>query len=460
MRPVSYSTPTLTSLIENFPGISVTDATQNAFSGYEAPDAYNTLNPWRGEKHDHYHASQAFGLSNPVIRSTLTGQIATRSENSWYMGVVMPLVVINSNRVSVNTTRFEETMAPVTPAEGIPTITEVTRDETSFTITRRAKAIIMEHEFMKTEMGKQHYIANLKHLTTIAFEVMCYDVIHALINAKNAAMEWELKYGFYTSKSEEEILGREKEFWCALQKQEFGMQKLDTRIVQMTSKYGIFDLDTYILPVEPKDWLAVTPSENNTYSKGGPDAVDNITNNIGNAIDGKRPLGRLLGGRYQVFLTRTYCTQSSGVQENLMMRERHIGEFNKMLPLHEENGADYKSFHRTIKIYDENEDMFKDITLHAALDASAVLFTDDGINNNFKRNRPENFDDDMKDNFLFKQRRYGDGVEPITYFGQMKEKHLSTRTIIEWGKSAVASLAKDSGVTHDGLSGSIAENIE
>lgn len=458
MRPVDYGTPTLTSIAENFPGISVSDATKTAFSGFEAPDGYNVLNPWRNETHTHQHASQALGLTTPIIRQSITGQITRRVELSWYVGVVMPMVQISTNSFKTNTLRFEETMAPPTPAEGIPTITETKMDEQTHTITRRAKAFKMEHEYMKTDIGKQTYIRNLAHMSTITFEVMCYDVIHALINAKNVSMEWELKYGNYTTKTEEEILSREKEFWCALQKQEFGFQKLDTRVSQIHGRYGINDLDTYILPMEPKDWLAVTPAENTDYNKGGQQAVDNITTNIGNAIDGKKPLGKLLG-RYDVFMTRTYCTSANGQQENPMIRERHIGEFNRMLPIQEESGAEYKSSHRTIKVYDEDDDRARDITLRECLEASDMLFTDDGILQT-KHHHPENYEEGMKHNFLFKRDSHDStGFSPIDYFGEMEEKDLSTRTIMEFGKSCVAALSRETKHSYDALIG-IVEDAE
>jgi hypothetical protein len=454
MRPVAYGTTTLTSIADNFPGITVTDATRSAFNGYEAPDAYNVLNPWRNETHTHYHASQALGLNTPLIRESLTGQITKRAEHSWYMGVVMPMVEIPGNSFKTNTMRFEETLAPPTPAEGIPTITETKMDETTHTITRRAKAFVMEHEYMKTEKGKQHYINNLKHMSTITFEVMCYDVLYALINAKNVAIEWEIKYGHYTNKTEEEILSREKEFWCALQKQEFGFQKLDTKVCQIHGSYGINDLDTYILPMEPKDWLAVTPAENTDYNKGGQKAVDNITTNIGNAIDGSKPLGTLLG-RYNVFMTRTYCTAANGLQENPMIRERHIGEFNKMFPMHgDEDGFDYQSSHRDIKIYDQDEDSWQLIGLRDALNASDMLFTEEGITNN-KRHHPEGYDEGMKQHFLFRPEGSpydaNPSYVPISQFGEMKEEHLSTRTIMEFAKSCIASLSKETKYSHDSL---------
>lgn len=443
------SPPTMT-MADNLPPVTSVDTTTGRYDRYNPTPSFQVLNPNARTPHTHYNAPQAYGLNAVQLRTVIIGQIRETQGQTWYTTDALPRVEIRGQVFGWSVIQFDEALAEITPYEGVPRLLTSRRNDQTRSMLRRAIAVFTEESYRVTAEGESMYALAMRHIATVVKETQNFEVVMAYFNCKNYNMEWELKYGYFNNKTIALILDREVTFFAAIQK--FGFAKLDAIVLGYHSRYGVEDLDMWILPREVRVFCGTVLEENTLYYKGGEQAVDQVKNSIGRMYDDVGP-ALIFGNVYKIYFTRTYAVDDQGKSANPMLREKMIGDYIPMVSSGVESGHGYKSNHRIVEFYDEDLDDDVMIGLEKALGGIDYMFNEEGklktvddlVAN--KRQHVHNFENDILQHFLY--RGYtpngSDVPEPIDLIGEMRQEHFSTNSQLEMAKSIVEQIGKNMG---------------
>ncbi len=413
--------------------VSVADNTRTPFTGFEAPPSWTGENPYALQSQTHLHPPQYYAAQSPeVILSFVTGQIGKELWNSWYTNVALPISYINGNRIALSTIHFNETMPGIAAYETVPRIIERKRDSTTHTTIRRSIGMKVGHDFLMLLAGQQEYLQILKHMATIMHDATCYDVLHAINTCKDHAHEQDIRRQFFNNKTIEEVKTRDIQNWCILQKGNHGWIKMNAAITTRCGDNGITDLNTMIIPLEVQTFVRFGPASSTDFFIGGDRAVQNVKS----FKDYDNVDSFLSDPTFKIYITRKFSTEE-GDMINPMIRTRQIGEHFLMDDRNADCAIPYKTCHRDIKIYDEDDDAVTLFSLKKVINNAAFVFTNEGkINTSFGPFVKAEDKNLAKENFLWKQKKQFntevDDHDAISCMGEMKANHLHPKRYFKW----------------------------
>jgi hypothetical protein len=359
------------------------------------------------------------------------------SDENFYTTRVMPMqIVAHANGVNWNVTEYANQMPTLVPELGVSRLLSSTKRSNSASFDRRGLSFFMEHGFMHTVEGRQHYVNTLKQLALSIIEFAKFDVIYTLLTSQHANLEWEKKFSVYKGKRLAELFANQIWMWACLQKFKNGATLLDTKISSWMERYkGL--ADTWIFAPQVQAYLQTVPSERIDYYKAGPAGPQRL-------IDGVRALTKI--GTADAFFARSYDIDADGPKD-ILGAPAQIGEYAEMRDRERDTNYErYASKNRHVRIYDEDADGWFECKLQWALDecrrfdakSGAVLEMSalyqpmiEGLGADARRDVFSFFNADAQ------------RFEPVRLFGQMEEEYFPAADKLSLARTALAAARRE-----------------
>jgi hypothetical protein len=311
--------------------------------------------------HETHNLPRAYVGRNKFLMATIDFLIT--KDDDWYTRHILPWLYTEEIHVKWNIWRFNRTMMDYEPEQGVPRYVSYESESRSDSLVRRGLAFIIEHGFYKTEIGRQHYLMNLKQIVEAVHETVYFGVMHELLAAPNYYLQWQKKHGkshSIVSNDAVNMLAEERWRFACVQKDVKGLFVLDAEIKDRMRRVGI-EPTAWIFPSKMAIYASMVPEYFNEYSRGGAPATSALE------VGAKR-FDTFRGNR--VFETRSFDTDfmAEGSIEPLV-RHREIGEYYLL-------GDHFHDFEHGIRIFDMSRDKFHTITYDAAFDNALKTATD------------------------------------------------------------------------------------
>jgi len=279
--------------------------------------------------HETHNLPRAYEGRNKFLMATIDFLIT--KDDDWYTRHVLPWLYTEELHVKWNIWRFNRTMMDYEPEQGVPRYVSYESESRSDSLVRRGLAFIIEHGFYKTELGRQHYLMNLKQIVEAVHETAYFGVMHELLAAPNFYLQWQAKHGKSTSiLSNDAVSALAEERWrfACVQKDIKGLFILDAEVKDRMRRVGI-EPDAWIFPSKMAIYASMVPEYFTEFVRGGEGAASALEK-------GAKRFDTFRGSR--VFETRPFDTDfmSQGAIEPLM-RNREIGEFYAYDDFHDVN---------------------------------------------------------------------------------------------------------------------------
>lgn len=305
--------------------------------------------------HETHNLPRAYVGRNKFLMATIDFLIT--KDDDWYTRHVLPWLFTEEIHVKWNIWRFNRTMMDYEPEQGVPRYVSYESESRSDSLVRRGLAFIIEHGFYKTEIGRQHYLMNLKQIVEAVHETVYYGVMHELMASPNFYEQWQRKHGRKSSiMSNDAVSTLAEERWrfACVQKDIKGLFVLDAEVKDRMRRVGI-EPDSWIFPSKMAIYASMVPEYFNEYSRGGAPATTALE-------DGAKRFDTFRGNR--VFETRSFDTDfmSEGTIEPLV-RTREIGEYYVL-------GDEANDYAKGMQIFDMSRDKFHTIPYNTAIDKS------------------------------------------------------------------------------------------
>ena len=274
--------------------------------------------------HETHNLPRAYVGRNKFLMATIDFLIT--KDDDWYTRHVLPWLYTEELHVKWNIWRFNRTMMDYEPEQGVPRYVSYESESRSDSLVRRGLAFIIEHGFYKTELGRQHYLMNLKQIVEAVHETVYFGVMHELLAAPNFYQQWQAKHGKHNSIIHNDAvsaLAEERWRFACVQKDIKGLFILDAEIEDRMRRVGI-EPDSWIFPSKMAIYASMVPEYFNEFVRGGEKATTALEK-------GAKRFDTFRGAR--VFETRPFDTDfmSEGSIEPLM-RDREIGEYYVLEP--------------------------------------------------------------------------------------------------------------------------------
>ena len=323
--------------------------------------------------HETHNLPKAYEGRNKFLMATIDFLIT--KDDDWYTRFVLPWCYTEELHVKWNIWRFNRTMMDYEPEQGVPRYVSYESESRSDSLVRRGLAFIIEHGFYKTEIGRQHYLMNLKQIVEAVHETVYYGVIHELLASPNFYQQWQQRHGNHHSIMQNDAtttLAEERWRFACVQKDVKGLFVLDAEIKDRMRRVGI-EPDAWVFPSKMAIYASMIPEYFNEYSRGGQQATTALEN-------GAKRFDTFRGNR--VFETRSFDTDfmNAGATEPLT-RNRQVGEYYVL-------GDHADDYAHGMQIFDMSTDAFKTITHdHALKNAHGIQpgCTDNAFNEMVKR---------------------------------------------------------------------------
>lgn len=355
--------------------LSVSDAARSSaleMSKYFGPLRNSDVETFASDAfaHETHNLPRAYVGRNKFLMATIDFLIT--KDDDWYTRHVLPWLYTEELHVKWNIWRFNRTMMDYEPEQGVPRYVSYESESRSDSLVRRGLAFIIEHGFYKTEIGRQHYLMNLKQIVEAVHETVYYGVIHELLASPNFYQQWQRNHGQQHSLMQNDAtvtLAEERWRFACVQKDVKGLFVLDAEIKDRMRRVGI-EPDAWVFPSKMAIYASMVPEYFNEYNRGGAPATKALE-------DGAKRFDSFRGNR--VFETRSFDTDfmNAGATEPLT-RHRQIGEYYVL-------GEHFEDYNHGMQIFDMSRDAFTTITHAAAIKHVQTGYGQDGTKSVFRQ---------------------------------------------------------------------------
>ena len=275
------------------------------------------------------------------------------NENEFYTSRLLPYVQTDDINIQWEIFKFDKTLMDLEPHMGVPRYVTAEREARSDRLVRRGLGFVIEHGFYKTDVGRQHYLMNLRQIVDSVSETAYHGVIHALLTADNHYRAWNAQHGPKVSRPQY-FHSQERRRWGAIQKQERGLYLIDAEVKDQMRSNGVVP-DTWVLPHKMGIYATMVPNAETEYYRKGAGAAANLER-------GPENLTTFRGS--QVYECRPFDIDFIGAPRDLLSRQRQCGEWF-FLPSGESR-----------KVYDMDADDFVELTWDDASKAAKEFSTE------------------------------------------------------------------------------------
>ena len=230
--------------------------------------------------------------------------------------------------------------------------------------------MVLEHGFMSTAEGVEHYRRNLMGIAQCVQETANHDVMAALFSSDNYDRQWERDHGIL-SDGIRRIVSEEVYQYAAIQKQPNGLDIAIEQAKQRMGRYGAKP-DTLVIPPKISIYLSMVRPEKTQYYIAGPAGAKNLR-------QGPDAMASFRG--LKVFETRGFDVYQGEVPIDIGLRRRQVGEFYVVTDNSTPNSvADkgWSSNSMSTIVYDESIDNWRKISFRDMLNSCGRYNDSDG----------------------------------------------------------------------------------
>ena len=302
--------------------------------------------------HETHNLPKAYEGRNKFLIATIDFLIT--KDDDWYTRVILPWEFTEELHVQWNIWRFNKTMMDYEPHQGVPRYVTQESETHGDSLVRRGLAFIIEHGFYQTELGRQHYLMNLRQIVEAVHETVYFGVIHTLLSADNYYKQWQMDHGVMTSSNLTRLMEDSKLQWACVQKDIKGLYVLDAELKDRMRRQGI-EPSAWIFPSKMAIYASMVPDYMTEFMRRGPSAPEALEK-------GASKFNTFRG--LPVYETRPFDVDFiGGTQIEPMVKESQIGEYYvfDMTNPHPDKG---------IEIFNMDTDRFTQINMKTILDNS------------------------------------------------------------------------------------------
>ena len=238
------------------------------------------------------------------------------NENEFYTSRLLPYLQTDDINIQWEIFKFDKTLMDLEPHMGVPRYVTAERESRTDRLVRRGLGFIIEHGFYKTDVGRQHYLMNLRQIVDSVSETAYHGVIHAILTADNHYRVWQSQHGPRITRPNY-LQQQQKRRWAAIQKQERGLYLIDAEVKDEMRMNGVRP-DTWVLPHKMGIYATMVPNAETEYYRKGPGAAANLERGPDN-------LTTFRGS--QVYECRPFDIDFIGEPRDLLSRQRQCGEW-------------------------------------------------------------------------------------------------------------------------------------
>lgn len=322
---------------------------------YFGPLRNSDVEAWASDQfaHETHNLPKAYEGRNKFMMATIDFLIT--KDDDWYTRFALPWEYTEELNVVWNIWRFNRTMMDYEPHQGVPRYVTQESESHKDSLSRRGLAFIIEHGFWKTELGRSHYLMNLRQIVEAVHETCFFGVMMALLGADNYYEQWHRKHGTLHKSTLQTITQDEKFLWGVCQKNVKGLFVLDAEIKDRMRRKGI-EPTGWVFPPKMAIYASMCPEYMTEYKRRGSPASTALE--VGaKAFDTFRGL--------PVYETRTFDVDFQGEGIDPMTENAQCGEY------YEFRAEDQL---RGIKIFDMDKNCFDKIDFSTV--KSNLLFDD------------------------------------------------------------------------------------
>ena len=290
--------------------------------------------------HETYNLPAAYQGKNQYLQDVLNYMIT--GEADFYMEL-LPWVETQDLSIQWEIFTFNKTLFDLEPNQGVPRYVTAEREARSDRLVRRGLGFIIEHGFYTTEMGRRHYLMNLRQITDAVTETAAHGVMIALLGAHQHYAQWVMEHGQRTLRPQD-LQQRSRNNWGIVQKQERGLYLVDADVKDIMRYEGVTP-DTLIFPSRMGMYASLVPGSETEFYRKGPGAVANLET-------GPATFQTFRGLR--VHESRPFDVDFIGEPYDLLVRERQIGDYH-IIPICDQFYIYSMDSDKFEKVYDVKE---------------------------------------------------------------------------------------------------------
>lgn len=381
-----------------------------------------------------------------------TFKLLALAGNSFLTTVILPLKATNFLQANWGRYEFPAYLPDMVPDLGVTRHVKMNFIEQSASLVRYGIGMQMQHGFMTTEIGRACYVMHLRQINQAMMEGLQFECLYALVNSGNWAVKESTKTDSWNTASAQNALfgaiEREKRAWGITQLNAEGHVQMDSFIEETNQPYNNEPLTTYIMDARIHSFLTQKANDQITYSIYGEGVREKLK--YGLRFDYTDIRGN------QVFCTRRLLVEEQSI--NPLERQAEIGEF--VVSYDSETSIAtytyYESGDRTLSIYSDDHDAWKQITLQEMHDNSFRFDENTGRLRHFSNRYDSTSYLDNRDKDHLFHKINGD-IVPLSFFGQMKHEHFTTHDYEALNATVNAQIARSHRKTASKINESLAK---
>lgn len=322
------------------------EAYENIF-GPSARDIKQDLQ--RFKRHGRWHLPDILKGPNQYLTDRVDGLI-TDATSSPFTSRILPYKYITNvdGKIKWNVWSFDEGLASRVPYESAArTLTQSKRSFAGYFI-RQGMAIVLEHNFMMTEAGRENFRRQLNQLVGSIQLTNDLDVHVALILAPSYQKTMNEKY-LSNDKSAAQICREFVELFGFVQKNQNALDILIEEAKSQLRTWGGPMPDFMLCNSKLTFQLTMTPDVTN-YVTQGPEGQKKLK--TGPTLSSYRGIG--------IVHTRAFSMETGAPPRDMLRRRVRVAEYYRITP-HKDNHK------RVFQLYNEERDTFENFNFHDLL---------------------------------------------------------------------------------------------
>ena len=412
----------------------------NVLTPYYGPTAQPAhTNPFEKRNRTEWTLADSHANRSQYLADTALDLMFT-SMQSWHTEQILPWQETDNIHFTWKKTEYNAHLMRNTPALAASRLMTQRAYTRKASLLRKGIGFVYEHDFYKTPEGRVSFFGYMGQLSRTVQETANNEVINALLHSHAGDDNWLKQNTIITDKTIREYLEKDRERFALAQKSENGLEKLSVEINSELDKYNGM-ADTFIMPQCMSDYVEFRPEVSEFYRMGLPRTQ---------TVMAPHPLDNPLPQRYVreagVFMTRSKYVEGVGESDPLG-RLRQNGSYNTMRMQEDIDYDDYRTAVRARRVYDEDRDDWRAITLMDAIE-HCELFDDKGELRVPKTDRLRGQQDlnALDKDFLVYTFSEKKGDIPkrhaVRYIGDIDKDFLDARTIANCAKSVKAAVKR------------------
>jgi len=414
-------------------------AANNAWASmFGTPDVPINVHPYDRNNRSTWILPEGLRGQSRFLGNTLT--LVAMANNSFILNQILPIVRADGPLQS-NWSRWEfPTQLPDrVPERGIVRVIRSNRIQGSEAMVRYGIGLFLEHGFMNTPLGRQHYLMHLKQINESVSEGLQFQGLYAIATVEDWAKRFLKEHGDYHSdKKMFDVMERELRLWACLQTNRNGMNFLDNLINQYNELYNQGTvLTTYLMDRRVANFLSIIPHDQVTYYLRGSGAHEIVR-------DGPEAFSSDERGN-RIYVTRGYIADENG-PITPFAQPTQIGEHFTSLDRY--TGSSYENYRtedRQLQYYNQNGDCFSVLKLSEMLEHCNRFDPNTGelIHINRLTHGARHYSPDEKAADFLHYKDHNGNLQTVRYFGQINKHHIGARDYVDAGHAATHRLARD-----------------